>query len=111
LLAIIQPGAGRALGQTLAAMVDAQAATLLADADGRARVRLYWPAWFAEAASTTRPLGHAAVFVRQPRPHSTDLESMTVADVTSGAFRATGARSRNCCTDRDLQAVPGSPFL
>lgn len=67
-LASIEPGAGRALGQALAAMADAQAATLLAEADGRARVRLYRAAGFAEATSTTRPWGHAAVLVRPPQP-------------------------------------------
>jgi hypothetical protein len=67
-LASIESGAGRTLGQALAAMADAEAATLLAEADGRARVRLYRAAGFAQAASTTRPWGHAAVLVRPPQP-------------------------------------------
>jgi hypothetical protein len=49
-LASIEPGAGRALGQALAAMADAHHATLVAEADGRARVRLYRAAGFTEAA-------------------------------------------------------------
>ncbi len=67
-LASIEPGAGRSLGQALAAMADAQGATLLADADGRARLRLYRAEGFAEAVSTTRPWGRAAVLVRPPQP-------------------------------------------
>ena len=54
-LASLEPGAGRALGQALAAMADAEAATLLAEADGRARVRLYRAAGFAQVAWTTQP--------------------------------------------------------
>jgi hypothetical protein len=67
-LASFEPGAGRALGQALAAMADAEAATLLAEADGRARVRLYRAAGFAQVAWTIRPWGHAAVLVRSPQP-------------------------------------------
>ena len=66
-LASTESSAGRALGQALAAMADAQAATLLAEADGRARVRLYRAAGFAPVAWTTRPWGHAAVLVRPPQ--------------------------------------------
>jgi hypothetical protein len=67
-LASIDSGAGRALGQALAALADVEAATLLAEADGRARVRLYRAAGFAQVAWTTRPWGHAAVLVRSPQP-------------------------------------------
>jgi hypothetical protein len=67
-LASIEPGAGRVLGQALAAMADAEAATLLAETDGRARVRLYRAAGFVQVAWTTRPWGHSAVLVRVPQP-------------------------------------------
>jgi hypothetical protein len=68
MLVSIESGAGRALGQALTAMADAEAAALLAEADGRARVRLYRAAGFAPVACTTRPWGHAAVLVRSPQP-------------------------------------------
>jgi hypothetical protein len=67
-LASVEPGGGRSLGQALTAMADAQGATLLADADGRARLRLYRTAGFMEVASTKRPWGRAAVLVRPPQP-------------------------------------------
>ena len=67
-LASIEFDAGRALGQALAAMADAHAATLLAEADGRARARLYRAAGFAQVAWATRPWGHSAVLVRSPQP-------------------------------------------
>jgi hypothetical protein len=75
-LASIQPGAGRALGQAQAAMEDAQPATPLADADSRARVRLYRAAGFAQAALTMRSGGHAAVLVRPGAPYGADVESI-----------------------------------
>jgi hypothetical protein len=75
LLASTESSAGRALGQALAAMADAEAATLLAEADGRARVRLYREAGFAQVAWTTRPWGHAAVLVRPPQPTTTGWQA------------------------------------
>lgn len=82
-LASIEPGAGRRLGQVLAAMADAEAATLLAEADGWARVRLYRAAGFAQVAWTTRPWGHAAVLVRSPqnRPEQTTLAKVEVQPI------------------------------
>ena len=67
-LASIEPGAGRVLGEALVAIADAEAATLLTETDGRARVRLYRAAGFTQVAWTTRPWGHSAVLVRVPQP-------------------------------------------
>ena len=90
MLASIESGAGRALGQALAAMADAEAATLLAETDGHARVRLYRAAGFTQVAWSTRPWGHAAILVRVPQPQNppeqanlAKVEAQPVAPVPS----------------------------